>query len=143
MSDEIDKLTNQRFEENEEGINLAADKLKSIIVRAAEHSLTKRSQPLKTKKHSHKKWYTTNLHKQKIELMKLGKHLTNHPHNAHIRDTYFFTLRTYRKNCKIESKKYKANLINQLESLHDNNPSEYWNILKKFKTNAQTNNSIA
>ena len=142
MTNDINDLTNQRFEENEHGVNSAVDLLKAIILKAADHSLKKRPQTTRTIKKTQQKWYTADLHKLKRELMKLGKHLSNHPHNIDIRNTYFFTLRTYRRRCKIESKTYKTNLINQLETLHNNNPSEYWNILKKFKTNTQTNNSI-
>ena len=142
MNNEIDKLSNQRFEENEHGVNSAVNQLKTLILTAADHSLKKRPKPNKPKKNPSQKWYTTDLHKQKKELMKLGKHLSMHPHNTYIRDTYFFTLRTYRNRCKTESRNYKAKLIKQLDELHNNNPSEYWNILKKFKTKVQTDNSI-
>jgi hypothetical protein len=51
-------------------------------------------------------------------------------------------LKTYRKKCKQEHKKFKINLLDALDQLSSSNPKEYWNLVNKITGKAKTNCSV-
>ena len=110
--------------------------LNNIIQETAKKSLHKRK--VKTKNTPrNKKWHTKDLkHLKKIVLRK-GELLCQYPRDPWIRGNYFSTLKQYRKQCKAEYRKYRTDVLEKLDHLKENNPKEYWALLKQLKEDGQ------
>ena len=52
-----------------------------------------------------------------------------YPRDPHVRGALFSTLKTYRKIRKSKIKEYHRKIIDQLDSLLENNPIKYWSLL--------------
>lgn len=122
-----DKLSNENMD-----INECVDSLSDLLLSAAKSSLKSKT-VRNIKVTNRKKWYNNNLRLMRHELGKLGKLLHSRPHDPITRRNYFRLLRLYRKNCKGASRNFKTKLINKLDMLYSNNPSEYWQLLNSLK----------
>ena len=88
------------------------------------------------------KWYGPNLLKMKIEIKQLGKLLCAHPRVQYIRENYFKRVKLYRKQCKIELRKFKFNIMRQMESLHRQHPSQYWKLVEELSDKKKSRTNI-
>ena len=64
-----------------------------------------------------------------------------------VRSRYFSTLKQYRKLRKLKSRQFRQEIINQLDTLYDNTPKEYWKLLDRLKSkdlsNVENNDHIS
>ena len=77
------------------------------------------------------KWYD-------MSLVSLKKHIDlrlslflKYSNDPIVRSRYFSTLKQYRKLRKLKSRQFRQEIINQLDTLYDNNPNEYWKLLDR------------
>jgi hypothetical protein len=118
------------FEESDSGVERALVDFNDIVINAANSSLKRsKSSSGKAKKKRNKKWFGPNLHKLKTDVLKCGRLLCNSPYDPVTRGIYYKTLKLYKKQCKIECKRFKSNIISALENLEDTNPNEYWRLV--------------
>ena len=110
--------------------------LSTIYRLAAEKSLKTRGGIItkKIKNKNRKPWYDTSLVKLKRSVQRCGKKLLKDPNNADFRRNYFMILKIYRKSCKRQQRKFRQELICQLDDLNENNPKAYWELVKKLKS---------
>ncbi|CAG2234647.1 unnamed protein product [Mytilus edulis] len=66
-------------------------------------------------------------------LMNYGKVFTKYPKDPYVKKHFYKLYREYNKSRKVKQKTYKNNLLQELETLHDNNPSLYWKILSNLQ----------
>jgi hypothetical protein len=68
------------------------------------------------------------------------KILQKHPFDPMFRSSFFSMSKYYRKEMKI--REFRQNLVNQLDQLRDENPSQYWALLNEL-SNAYTKNETS
>ena len=95
---------------------------------AASHSLKKKKQENK-KKQVNQIWFDFNLKKMRTHLFNDGKMFSKYQK----RSLYYKLQREYNKTRKQTYREYKNSLLNQLETLHSDNPNIYWNFINELK----------
>ena len=64
-----------------------------------------------------------------------GALLAKYPNDPFVRGNFFKYRKMYCKSCKCQRKKYKADLIEKLDNLFENDPKAYWSLLDELKEN--------
>ena len=77
------------------------------------------------------KWFDFNLKKMRTHLFNDGKMFSKYQKDPYIRNHFCKLQREYNKTRKQTYREYKKSLLNQLETLHSDNPKLYWNIINK------------
>ena len=67
--------------------------------------------------------------------------MKTNPNSPEIRHKYFSTLKQYRKKCKSRCRKFKTEILQKLDNLHDNNPTEYWKLVESLNLKSKTQNT--
>ena len=96
-------------------------------------------------KKPNKEWFTPSLISLKRDLGHKYSQLQKHPSNPYIRGAFFKCLKVYRKARKSQMRKYNQELIEKLDSLHEQNPKSYWKLLdqlKRTKLNKNNKNEL-
>lgn len=84
------------------------------------------------------KWLNAPLSKMKRQLSDRTKLLEKYPLDPHVRSSFFSLLKQYRKVRKKSIREFHSNFINQLDTLREQNPSQYWSLLSDLSnTNKQ------
>ena len=108
--------------------NLISD-LNSVLCGAADVVLTKTR--FNTKLSTPEKLNgMISLSSLKKNLDQKSKFFERYPRDPHVRGALFSTLKTYRKIRKSKIKEYHRQIIDQLDSLLENNPKKYWSLLE-------------
>ena len=79
------------------------------------------------------KWFDLNLKKMRTNLINYGKMFSKYPEDLYIRNHFYKPQREYNKTRKQTYREYKKSLLNQLETLHSDNPNLYWNLINELK----------
>ena len=119
----------------QDSVDRAAAELTEIILQAANASLKRR----KTSKSStsisnkNKKWFDKDLKKLRFNLIEYGKIYSKYPKDVYVKNHYYKLLREYNKLRKFKFRQHRQSILNQLESLHDNDPKLYWSLLNDLR----------
>lgn len=128
---EISDFQEFKFNDSQENIDAACDKLECIILNAAKSCL--RLPKNRKKKVRQKKWYDSDLSSMRSQLINKGRLISSDPFNLDLRNNFFKNYRLYNKARKYKMKSYKKSIINKLENLHNNNPKQYWQLVNSLK----------
>ena len=84
------------------------------------------------------------MHQLRYKLINYGKIYSKYPLYPYVRGHFYKLNRQYSRLRKFKHKEYKKSLIQDLQSLHDNNPKQYWNIINdlKGKENKDTSSDV-
>lgn len=115
-------------------INELVTDFSQILISAANKSLRKKTFK-KGKVNKNRKWFDLDLIKMRKTLDTKGKLLAKHPNDPLVRGNFFKYRKRYSKMCKFKRKKYKADIIDRLDNLFENNPKAYWSLLDELKEN--------
>ena len=143
LQDEIKNFCERQFDLTEQSIDEATEAIGQIYKIAAEKSLKPRAtcnQKKNNKQKNKKPWYDKSLVRLKRSVQNCGKKLLKQPNNADYRRNYFMLLKIYRKSCKNQERKYRQQIINQLDELNESHPKAYWEIVKKLKESKPSKN---
>ena len=66
-------------------------------------------------------------------LVSYGQIYSKFPKDSSVKNHYYKLYREYRKLRKYKNRQFKQTILNQLESLHDNNPKLYWNLMNDLR----------
>ena len=113
-------------------INEASVKLTNIFIEAAEQSLKKTPKYRKNKK-KHKNFFDSDLHSMRKNLINYGKIYSSNPKDPMVKNHYYKLYREYNKCRKNKKKVFKADILEQLETLHEDNPKLYWGLINKLQ----------
>ena len=115
-------------------IDKATALLNDIIISAASQSL--KMPPTKNKSHARRtkscRWFNFDLRKLRREVFSLSRMMCMYPRDPQIRGCYYRLLKIYRKKCKSEHRKFKADLMDSLDKLSSENPSAYWKLVNEL-----------
>lgn len=84
-------------------------------------------------------WLDAPLSKLKSLLIDKEKLLQKHPVDPIVRSSFFSMLKYYRKERKKKIREFRQNLVNQLDQLKDENPSQYWALLNELSNTYNKN----
>ena len=116
-------------------VDEASAELSKIIDLAASRSFKKKK--VKDKKNKppkmNQKWFDLNPKKMRTNLINYDKMFSKYPKDLYIRNHFYKLQREYNKTRKQTYREYKKSLLNQLETLHSDNPKLYWNLINELK----------
>lgn len=120
--------------------NDSVDHLNRIITDAADLSLKSNKKRMHKTKHyskkkskKHKKWFDTDLKTMRNRVIANGKLYSMFPGDPIVRGRYFKLFRIYNKTKRTKERQFKTQMLEQIESLHSENPKEYWNLIDMLK----------
>lgn len=90
-----------------------------------------------------KKWFDANLHKVRGNLLNYGKKYSKFPKDPVVKNHFYQLNREYSKLRKYKYKQYRQSLIDKLDSLHEENPKLYWNIVNELQGKSEKSGSCA
>ena len=64
-----------------------------------------------------------------------GKLYAKYPNDPLVRGSFYKFRKKYNKLCKFKRKRYKADLIDKLDNLFENDPKAYWSLLDELREN--------
>ena len=83
------------------------------------------------------RWHDDECYSFKKALKSLNKSFTKDPFNRNSREKLFQTKKEYKRLIRAKKRKYKSDILEKLNDLHDNDPSQYWQLLKQLKESQQ------
>ncbi|CAG2202750.1 unnamed protein product [Mytilus edulis] len=131
------EFNNSTIQFTQTSVDDASSKLSNIFLSAANLSLKR---PLKkhTNKQKNKKWFDASLQQARTNLLNYGKIYSRFPYDPIIKNHFYKLNREYSKLRKYKYKQYKQSLISQLDSLHEENPKLYWNLINELQEKNET-----
>ncbi|XP_071132876.1 uncharacterized protein [Mytilus edulis] len=131
------EFNNSTIQFTQTSVDEASSKLSNIFLSAANLSLKR---PLKkhTNKQKNKKWFDASLQQARTNLLNYGKIYSRFPYDPIIKNHFYKLNREYSKLRKYKYKQYKQSLISQLDSLHEENPKLYWNLINELQEKNET-----
>lgn len=94
----------------------------------------------KNKKSFKKKWFNNNCYIMKRELRKLGRRLQIDSNNYNLKFAFHKLKKEYNKTLKWTQHKFFKSIIEQLDTLHENEPKTFWKTLDHL-SNKKSNNT--
>ena len=76
-------------------------------------------------------------------LFNYGKIYSKYPNDPAVKGHYYKLLRLYSKQRKTKYREYKQSLLRQIESLYDENPKKYWQLIDELQEKENNENSSA
>ena len=132
MSD-IEKILD--YEENSH-IDTAIEKLNDVFtLKGLWNNKRKKNQ-----KKTNKKWYHQSCAEMSRRLKTLGKLCEKDPKNPFLRGHMITARKEYKKLIKLTKRQWKNTMIRRLEEIEEENPAEYWKLIKKLREKKVENN---
>ncbi|CAC5360537.1 unnamed protein product [Mytilus coruscus] len=128
----IKNFLDKSFENTSDDIENAVNTCHEIIVNAA-NKATVFKKPVKQKKRKNKNFFDTDLKTKREILISKGKLLSKFPFDPIVRGSYFKCYREYNKSRKRKKREFKQKILDSLDGLREDNPKEYWNLIKSLK----------
>ena len=123
------------IEDTRVSLDGATDELTNIILQAANNSLKRRKVTKNKNRPRNKKWFDCDLKQTRHNLINYGKIYSKFPKDTAVKNHYYKLYREYKRLRKFKYKEYKQSILDQLESLHENNPKLYWNLVNELRQN--------
>ena len=119
---------------DESNINSVVTTFKETLLTAGKVSLKQRKIS-KNNNSNRRKWFNSDSYKMRKPLDYKGKLLAKYPSDPHVRGKFYKYRKMYSELCKTQRRKYKADLIDKLDNLFENDPKAYWSLLDNLKEN--------
>ncbi len=129
----IQNSKTKSYSKNASGIDEIVKDTTNIYTETAKISLAFKK--IKCRKKLSKPWFDYNMFYIRQNLLYVLGLLNRYPHRREIREDYYKIKSIFNKNMKIKERKFKENILNNLENLKGQNPSEYWKLFNKLKCN--------
>ena len=140
----IQKFCNSAYTQDDQGVNKCELDLADIIVTAADMSLKKRSIPRNNSKMKRKNvWFNYSCNQMKDHVIYLGKLLQKYPTDPGIRGQYVREKKNYKKAVRNSKREYMDKMLQHLQTLESRNPKDFWNVVKKLRSQKNQNNDIS
>ena len=112
--------------------NMVED-INTVLWDAADTALSKKSNKQKKSiRTAYPKWYDENLYTFKRNLIYKQKLFEKYKGDPIIRGNFFCALKFFRKARKLKMREFHSTVIDQLDTLLEKNPKEYWTLLEKL-----------
>ncbi len=131
---------NTSYTNDRDGINTATNDFTDIVKEAAGRSL--HIVHLKHRKTPHKPWYTKACFDCKTNLMYLKGMHEKYPLSRQFRENYYAYKKHYKKLLKNSEECYNKNIIDTLNSCHENDSNKFWKEFNKLNKAAENESCI-
>ena len=133
------------IEQTQNGIDQATARLSNIFIEGAlrsDHSIKFCKPPnnmkpnhnsKKKKRKTHPKWHDTSCYEAHRSILLTSKLLQGDPKNAYLRGKLFSETKKYKKLIKNKQKQFVDNLFTELDSIKENNPKGYMDLVKTLR----------
>ena len=130
----LDELENT-VNDPEKDIDDATKKINELFL----FTLGARSKATKPRHRKNKpnKWYDKTCAELSKNLKLTAYLLSKSPKDPYLRGKLVKTRKEYKKLIKIKRNEYHNEMIRKLESIEENNPKEYWEIIQKLRNKKQ------
>jgi len=105
----------------------------SILREAGDQSLCLKRVRKRPRKRQNKKWFDKTCMEMKREVKNIASLLEKNPSNPDIRGRFFKSKKEYKKLLKKKKRDFHQQIMDQLSSLRERNPSAFWNLINKLK----------
>ena len=122
---------------NNEDVDSMVDNFNNIMYTVCERSLKRKSYVRSKRKTQHKKWFDMDLCNMREELLRRSSQYSKHPYDNSIKGSFFKFRKLYKRCCKQKYNLFKKTIIDKLDTLYENDPSEYWKLVKDLKEDCQ------
>ncbi len=129
----IRSIKMKNYSKNESGIDEIVNDTSNIYIETAKISLAFKK--IKCRKKLSKPWFDYDMFFIRQNLLYVLGLLNRYPHRREIREDYYKIKSIFNKNMKIKERKFKENILNNLENMKGQNPSAYWKLFNKLKYN--------
>ena len=130
INDEINVLE-QMIDNPTKNIDSAAEKVNHIFLRAL-GTKSDKTKP-RHKKTQIKKWYDKSCREVSKNLKLTAYLLSKSPKDPYLRGRLVTLRKEYKKLIKTRQNEHKSEIIARLEKAEENNPKEYWNLIKMLR----------
>lgn len=113
----------------------AVDELNDILKTAAKMAnipQTKASRNKKKTKRRNRKWFDDDCRAMRWEMRKAASKLRQNPHDTALQHYYQTLRKKYKKLIKTTKSSFREKLLEQLETLSENNPQSFWSLYDKL-----------
>ena len=86
-----------------------------------------------------RKWFDYDLHNKRKQLLNYGKIFSHYPRDPLVSGHFFKLRKEYSKLRKFKFKQYKRSLLEKLDSLHNDDPKLYWQIIDELRSRDSEN----
>ena len=115
----------------EMSVNEAVSQLNEILYKTGDRCLKKhKSGSKKTKK---QKWFDFSCDTLRQQVKRASKKVSENPFNNTLKIDFYKRKKEYKKLLKWKKRRYKEQILDQLENLHSKNPKEYWKLVKELQ----------
>ncbi|CAG2256743.1 unnamed protein product [Mytilus edulis] len=128
----LDKFLKLEPIDSQNAIDSASLELTDIIITAANISL-KRRKAQTGRGLNTKSGLTVILHICEKNLFSYGKIYSRFPRDPAVKGHYYKLQRLYTKARKHKYREYKQSLLKQIETLHEENPKQYWQLIDELQ----------
>lgn len=131
----LSEFNSRKIDGTGDSVGGAAAELSQIILSAANTALKRRRIPNHTtSKKKNEKWFDKDLGKMRSNLINYVINVySKFPKDNSVKNHFYKLQREYNKLRKFKYRQYKQSILNQLESLHDDNPKLYWNLVDDLR----------
>jgi len=133
---DIGNNLNDLADDSNTSVDDMIDGFSNIMLQLANKCLIKRGANKKRKKQP--KWYDNECFNCRKTLKSLNRSFHKNPFNPDIREKLFHTKKVYKRLVRDKKRKFKADILEKINDLHNNDPAQYWNLLKELKQSQQT-----
>ena len=143
IQNQLQEFNKKNIQDSQISIDEASAELTNIIYSVASRSLKRRKVNNKNFNQTHKKWFNLDLKKMRTNLIDYGKVYSRYPKDPFIKNHFYKLYREYNKARKKTYRQYKQSLLNQLETLHTDNPKLYWSLINDLKESKNCNDNCS
>ena len=142
LSDPIKCKLQKFLTHNYSDSDLAVDNINSILHETASMSakFVKGKSPSKKNKKKKKEWFSDSCRDLRITVKSYLSLVNKFPNNETYRIKYYSFLSKYRRKCKIEEKKFKKQICDDIYSNMNKDPKTFWNMINRMQNSSSGNN---
>lgn len=135
----INEILGTNYDTNNDS-NSAVMHLSNFLTGVANNVLHQTHTSTKTRKIRNKPWFDKSLFCMRKEVTSKAKLLSRFPNDPNIRGSYYKLLKKYNKTRKYKQRAYKQDIVNKLDNMRTEKPSEFWKVLNLLKTEETKDN---
>ena len=133
LSDDIQTQIMNFKDNTEASVSTLSEKLNVILLSAVYSCLIR--PPITRKKsklrRNHKNFFDKDLYKMRQNVVSYARTFSKYPFDPFVHGRFFKLLRQYNRSRKYKKRKFREDILNQLDNLEANNPQSYWDLVKK------------
>jgi exonuclease III len=139
MQAKLAQFMKSNFTTDSVGVNKAVEELTNILLAAAKRVLKKKRQ---CRIRGPRSWHDFSCKSMKIKILAIGKILQRYPNDPILSGQFHMLKKSYRKITKQKQKEFYTKCLDKIDSLEQNNPKAFWNMVNKLRSTKKGTDTI-